>query len=359
MLLGSLFIQHGNDTYYFIILLDGIFESFVQENSDTTRKYGGTGLGLTICKNLVELQGGRIRAKSKPGYGATFTFEITYPKVPLNSTAPVAVPQQIDYTSLRSCKVLLAEDNAINQFMAESILNGWDVQVDIANNGQEAISLHQKYTYDIILMDIQMPGMGGVEATRIIRQMQNPVKAQIPIIALTANALKGDSDIYLEAGMNDYMSKPYEEEKLFLKIFHNIHRNNAVMKPFNQPDEMDSASASPAKSLYSLDLVQKLAKGDQSFINQMIDMFIDLIPEAIRNMQAHAAAGEWQQLSQVAHSIKPALDTLLINSVREQLIKVENDAKNVQNVTALPPLISHIAHTLQAVIADLQKEFQN
>ena len=227
--------------------LEGIFESFVQANSDTTRKYGGTGLGLTICKNLVELQGGRIWAKSKPGHGATFTFEITYPKVQLTLNAPAA-PTQLDYTSLQSFKVLLAEDNAINQFMAESMLTGWGTQVDIANNGQEAILLHQQHNYDIILMDIQMPEMGGVEATQLIRQMADPVKAQIPIIALTANALKGDSDIYLEAGMNDYMSKPYAEEKLFLKISQNIRRSAAALKLTTKPDEPDKTDSVPAVS---------------------------------------------------------------------------------------------------------------
>ncbi len=222
--------------------IDTIFESFVQANSDTTRKYGGSGLGLTICKNLVELQGGRIWAKSKPGQGATFIVEITYPKVHQTPITP-AETQQIDYTSLSPYKILLAEDNAINQFMAESILNGWGVVVDIANNGQEALDLHQQFNYDLILMDIQMPIMGGVETTRLIRQMPDPVKAQIPIIALTANALKGDSDTYVQAGMNDYMSKPYEEEKLFLKISHNIRQNKLAIKPVNTPinNELNAA----------------------------------------------------------------------------------------------------------------------
>ncbi|MDQ4141554.1 MAG: response regulator, partial [Bacteroidota bacterium] len=233
----------------------------------------------------------------------------------------------------------------------------WGFNLQIANNGKEAIKLHQENNFDLILMDIQMPEMGGVEATRIIRQMADPVKAKIPIIALTANALKGASDTYLKAGMNDYMSKPYEEEKLFYKISQNIYPKTAIMKSDNDPAQDGSKPDQSGKNLYSLDLVQKLGKGDLSFTSQMIDMFLTIIPEAVRNMQAHVAAGEWQQLSQVAHSIKPAIDTLLITSIREQLIKVEKDAKNAQNVDDLPQLVSDISRTLEVVIAKLKEDF--
>ncbi|QMU26937.1 PAS domain-containing hybrid sensor histidine kinase/response regulator [Adhaeribacter radiodurans] len=339
--------------------LDRIFESFVQANSDTTRKYGGTGLGLSICKNLVELQGGKIWVKSKLRQGTTFTFEITYPKANLVEELNNVAPSKIDYSSLQSLKVLLAEDNAINQFMAESMLSNWGVQLYIAHNGKEAVKLHQKNTFDVILMDIQMPKMDGVEATRIIRQMPDPVKANVPIIALTANALKGDSDIYLKAGMNDYMSKPYEEEKLFNKISQNIDSNKINRQILDDPDEESTAPNLPAKKLYSLDLAQKLAKGDPNFVNQIVDLFVTIVLEAIRNMQAHVTAQEWQQLGQVAHSIKPAVDTLMITSIREKLIQVETNSKNAQNVADLPQLVSDISSTLEAVISDLKEEFPN
>ncbi|MDQ3292174.1 MAG: PAS domain S-box protein [Bacteroidota bacterium] len=339
--------------------LDSIFESFVQANSDTTRKYGGTGLGLSICKNLVELQGGRIWVKSKLRQGTTFTFEITYPKAHLEQESSSTSISKIDYSSLQSLKVLLAEDNAINQFVAESILTDWGVHVQIARNGKEAIKLHRENSFDLILMDIQMPEMGGVEATRIIRQMPDPIKAQIPIIALTANALKGDSDTYLQAGMNDYMSKPYEEEKLFYKIYQNVHPNSANMKAVEDLAKENTVTDVPVKNIYSLELVQKLAKGDLSFTQQMVSMFVTIIPEAIQNMQAHVAAEDWYQLGQVAHSIKPAIDTLMITSIREKVVKVETDGKNAQNVADLPQLVSDISSTLQAVITDLKEEFTN
>ncbi|CAA9230566.1 MAG: hypothetical protein AVDCRST_MAG95-965 [uncultured Adhaeribacter sp.] len=190
-----------------------------------------------------------------------------------------------------------------------------------------------------------------------MRQLPDPVKARVPIIALTANALKGDSESYIAAGMNDYMSKPYEEEKLYLKIYQNMQLATPAAMPNSAP--VKSASAPPVKSLYNLDLVQKLAKGDQKFTNKMIDMFVTMIPDSINHMQQHVAAQEWHQLSQIAHSIKPAIDTLMISSIRENLITIENNAKTASNLNQLPELVSVTVQTLGDIIADLKQEFSH
>ncbi|AKD04961.1 PAS domain S-box protein [Pontibacter korlensis] len=199
-----------------------IFEGFTQASSSTTRKYGGTGLGLNICKSLVEMQGGRIWIESEENTGSTFHFILSYAK-------SVGVPeseeqQELDYSKLSHLRVLLTEDNEINVLLAEMILSGWGATVDVAFNGEEAVALATKNEYDVVLMDVQMPIMDGVEATRIIRQLPDPNKAEVPIIALTANAIQGDAEKYLQVGMDGYVSKPFEEDKLFMAINRLVHR---------------------------------------------------------------------------------------------------------------------------------------
>ncbi len=196
--------------------LSVIFDPFVQASSDTTRKYGGTGLGLSICKNLVEMQGGKLSVESTEGVGATFTFSIPY-KRGTSAHAEELHPNLNKVTAIGTThkRILLAEDVVVNQFLARVILESRGFSVDIANNGIEAIQLLESNEYDLIFMDIQMPDMDGVTSTKNIRLMKDSVKANIPIVALTANALVGNEQEYYNAGMNACLTKPFTEEKLF------------------------------------------------------------------------------------------------------------------------------------------------
>lgn len=194
--------------------LETIFESFYQEDDSTTRKFGGTGLGLTISKQLVGMFGGELKVKSKKGKGATFYFTLD---LPIGSSNDIKKDQVAvkDWNLLATKKALLVEDNKINQFLAMTILKNWKVDAEIAENGLIAIEKIKANHYDFVLMDMQMPVMGGVEATKIIRTELN---LSIPIIALTASALKGVDLECLEAGMNDYVSKPFDQSVLYNKI---------------------------------------------------------------------------------------------------------------------------------------------
>ncbi|MDX5346509.1 MAG: PAS domain S-box protein, partial [Hymenobacteraceae bacterium] len=203
--------------------LESIFEGFTQAYANTTRKFGGTGLGLTITKNLIEMQGGRLWVNSQENVGSTFGFELTF-KTFKNTAGGVKEKEQPDYTSMGNLRVLLAEDNPVNQYLAQAILENWGFTVTVANNGKEAVDLFSKNTYDVVLMDIQMPEMNGIEATGHIRSLMQQKQHRVPVIALTANALVGDAEKYLASGMDDYLSKPFEEEKLFIKIAENIQK---------------------------------------------------------------------------------------------------------------------------------------
>ena len=196
--------------------LKRIFDSFSQANASTTRQYGGTGLGLAITKRLLELHGSRIRVDSVVGRGSTFSFQLT---LPIAQELPDA---QEEERSLENIAILLVEDNEINVFIARKFLTRWKVRLDVATNGQIAVDKVRENDYDLVLMDLQMPVMDGCEATRRIRQLSDPRKQVIPIIALTASALAEERQKVLAAGMNDYLSKPISPQKLNDKIAQHV-----------------------------------------------------------------------------------------------------------------------------------------
>ncbi|MEO8763517.1 MAG: response regulator [Ginsengibacter sp.] len=201
--------------------LESIFESFNQASSATTRKYGGTGLGLTITKQLIELQGGSIKVKSEPGTGSIFSFELVIKKGNESFRAGMdtdAAENNSASHRFRGVQILLVEDNLINQKVASYTLTKQGAVVEIANNGKEAIMMLETKKYDIILMDIQMPEMDGFETTEYIRNSIKESISKTPIIAMTASALVSERVKCLTLGMNDYLSKPFKPKELYEKI---------------------------------------------------------------------------------------------------------------------------------------------
>ncbi len=218
--------------------IQDIFTMFTQASSDTTRKYGGTGLGLAICKQLVELQGGEIFAKSKVGQGSTFAFQIRYkkytevsqpiqqrdrngqiPDVLRDAIHSESQKEIIDSTSIvkpkPTNKILLAEDNEINQLLVVTMLKNWGYDIHVAFNGKEAVEKLQQEKFNLVLMDVHMPEMDGYQATKIIRES---ISEDLTIIAMTASALKGEAEKCIAAGMNDYIAKPFNKEHFKEKL---------------------------------------------------------------------------------------------------------------------------------------------
>ena len=198
--------------------LQTIFRSFTQASDDTSRKYGGTGLGLTIAKELIELQSGTIDVHSIQGHGSTFVFTLKFELG--KGLEPKAKLEERNYSldELSGYKFLMAEDNPMNQLLAKKVFAKWNCKIDFADNGQIAIDKLNVNDYDLILMDLQMPELDGYQTTKYIRNEMRQPKSEIPIIAITAHALSGESARCISIGMNDYISKPFDQLELFEKI---------------------------------------------------------------------------------------------------------------------------------------------
>ena len=200
--------------------IDGLFQVFTQADASTTRKFGGTGLGLAIVKELCELMGGKIWVDSTYGEGSCFSFEIYFQKV-LFHEPKLSTKNDLAINEIPSAKILLVEDNLINQEVACEMLRDLSQEVSIAHNGQEALNILQGSQFDLVLMDCHMPIMDGYEATQFIRNKGILAKGRdipIPIVAMTANAMDGDMEKCLEAGMDDYLSKPVDIKALKRKL---------------------------------------------------------------------------------------------------------------------------------------------
>lgn len=206
--------------------LSEIFESFTQGANDTARKFGGTGLGLTISKQLVENQGGSISVKSKINEGSCFSFRLKFRKSNKShkSTDPRIQSNEDSEMNLEGVRVLLVEDNLMNQLLAKKILKNWKCIVELAENGLVAVEKASHNDFDIILMDIQMPEMDGYEATTRIRSLPD-IKRNVSIIAMTAHAISGEAEKCISLGMDDYISKPFDENNLYNKITGLINKN--------------------------------------------------------------------------------------------------------------------------------------
>ncbi|MHB1378096.1 MAG: ATP-binding protein [Desulfurivibrionaceae bacterium] len=191
-----------------------LFQSFTQGDGSTTRKYGGTGLGLAIVRQLVLMMGGKIGVESDPGHGSVFWCELDFPVAAMGRLDEEQKTEAVQAEGALQGHILLVEDNKVNQMVAAKMLGGMGLTVDLAENGEKALAALAGKHYDLVLMDCQMPVLDGYQATRAFRLQEVKGERRLPIIAMTANAMQGDREKCLEAGMDDYLAKPVKKELL-------------------------------------------------------------------------------------------------------------------------------------------------
>ncbi|MEX2336512.1 MAG: response regulator [Fulvivirga sp.] len=326
--------------------LDHIFESFTQADESVTRRYGGTGLGLSIVKQLVELQKGSIDVKSQESLGTMFEVIIPYESGHENDLVPPVLSKTTPHYSFKGFKVLLVEDNDINRLYAFNILKKWQCEVDGAENGYIALERLKSKHYDVILMDIQMPVMDGYEATRHIRETFKHPKKQIPIIALTANAIKGDNEKCLEVGMNDYLYKPFQPDDL-LKLL-SKYAPGRVTKVV--PDIYEQQ-----EKITDLSYLTSVCDGDRTFMQDMIDTFIANTPSTINEMQKWVNKADWHKVASLAHKIKPSITFMGLECLKPVIKKIENFANDNYNTDQIPQLVNTLSERCRIAFKELQE----
>jgi len=354
--------------------INSLFESFTQVNSSDTRKYGGTGLGLSISRYLVELQGGKIHVESKVGSGTTFSFVIKYPIGSKESLqARIAAEQNADGTILNGLRILIADDNEYNRLVVDETLHLMaDLHTDQVVNGQEVIDIMANNDYDLILMDVQMPVMNGIESTMYIRAKMTPPKSKIPIIALTASVLRADLDACFESGMTAYVPKPFKAWQLINTIAEVTGRDRNAPPPKPKADakkpaaEQKKQAPEPSKpapepqkvaqqengkpaeqpaaaqnnsigddSLYeqegkvtSLAYLKNFCEGDEKRMKKYIKVYLNALPAFRTNIGAAIENKDFVELALHVHSFKPKWMMMGMKKTNEMGVKIDHQAKN-------------------------------
>ncbi len=334
--------------------LGAIFEDFSQANTSTTREFGGTGLGLSIARNLVQLHGGQLGVTSTEGQGSEFFFELPYEVADARAAQPEAHAGLLTPFE-PALRVLVAEDNALNQLVARKTLEAWNVQVVIAENGRLAVEAvaGTNQPFDAVLMDVQMPEMDGYEAARRLRQLF-PEAGQLPIIGLTASVLPEDRVLALAAGMNDTLAKPFEPAVLYARLAYFTGRQ---VSESGSVESAELQSTNPPAHHVTIrpdwHLLEELAGGNEGFLRQIVNTFLAEAP-ALEALLAATCPHDPAALASTAHKLKGQVAYFGVPVLHTQLDELERAARH-----PAMPYCAPLLDTIRQQLAELYPQLED